>query len=171
MGWTRRRRYVADRFLPPSVQSSARRSAASLRRASGRPCGRARRRRRSSPAGLQTLRSPRPSRRRRPWWRCRSRRRGASRLEGFGHRGLLLGVSIPRRGFRPKAIVFPTFVDAGHNPISTMTRRKALGGICMMVFPQDRAARRRDQILLAGIVLALAFLLAVWLDHVVRISS
>lgn len=41
----------------------------------------------------------------------------------------------------------------------------------MMVFPQDRAARRRDQILLAGIVLALAFLLAVWLDHVVRISS
>jgi hypothetical protein len=29
----------------------------------------------------------------------------------------------------------------------------------MMVFPQDRAARRRDQFLLAGI--ALAFLLAV----------
>jgi hypothetical protein len=39
----------------------------------------------------------------------------------------------------------------------------------MMVFPQERAARRRDQLLLAGIVIALAFLLVVWLDHVARI--
>jgi hypothetical protein len=40
----------------------------------------------------------------------------------------------------------------------------------MIVWDQDRAARRRDQLLLAGIALALAFLLAVWWDHVARIS-
>jgi hypothetical protein len=60
--------------------------------------------------------------------------------------------------------------DAGHNPVSTMTPNESIGGFGMMVFPQDRAARRHDQFLLAGIVIALAFLLAVWLDHVVRIS-
>ena len=40
----------------------------------------------------------------------------------------------------------------------------------MMVFPQDRAARRRDLLLLAGIAFALAFLLAIWWDHLARIS-
>jgi len=38
----------------------------------------------------------------------------------------------------------------------------------MKAFEQERAARRRDQLLLAGVVLALAFLLAVWVDHVYR---
>ena len=39
----------------------------------------------------------------------------------------------------------------------------------MIVFHQDRAARRRDKLILAGIIISLAFLLAVWVDHVARI--
>jgi hypothetical protein len=60
--------------------------------------------------------------------------------------------------------------DAGHNLGDTMRPTRMLRGVGMMAF-QDGRAKRRDQIVISGIALALALLVAVWWDQIARMAN